>query len=223
MFALKQTSLGDIKISCNPKEPWIYHLHKNNKQLMLINFRTNREIKELYSSYDLAYGDVLLSGLGFGILTLWIAYKPGIKSVTVVEYSQDIIDIFLQSNTLPNNVTIICDDIKNYKTKEKYDCIFLDHYPDLTPDSMLDTLIEETKQIVSNVPNHTLMWIYPIEYIYINKYFGIVWDNLIQGNFILENISSQWEKFIISLDISTFPNISKEKVEEYILTFCCVV
>lgn len=218
-FELKQASLGDIKIFCHPKEPWIFYLHRNNKQLMLLDFKTNREIREMYSAYDLAYGDVLLSGLGFGILPLWIASKPEVKSVTVVEFSQDIIDIFLQSNTLPDNVNIICSDIKLYKTNDKYDCVILDHYPDLMPDSELDLVFEETKYIASNIPNHDLMWIWPIEYIYMYKYFGTTWSDLMQSTLSFNDASLHWNEFVASIDIPTLPNISSDKVKEYVYSY----
>lgn len=218
-FTIQPATSNDVKIFCHPKEPWIFYLHRNNKQLMLLDFKTNREIREMYSAYDLAYGDVLLSGLGFGILPLWIASKPEVKSVTVVEFSQDIINIFLKSNTLPDNINIICSDIKLYKTQNKYDCIILDHYPDLMPDSELDLVFEETKHIASNIPNHDLMWIWPIEYIYLYKYFGIDWNNLTQNPLLLDDVSLYWKEFISSVGIPTLPIISNDKVKEYVYSY----
>ena len=64
------------------------------------NLHTNHEIKEMYSSYDLGYGKILISGLGFGILPLWLANKPGVDTIHIVEISQDVVDMFLEKNLI---------------------------------------------------------------------------------------------------------------------------
>ena len=90
LVIIKNGTSNNVVISNPPKEPHMFYLHQNNKQLMVLNTKTNREIKELYSSYDLAYGDVLVSGLGFGILPLWLASKPEVKLVDIAVTDENI-------------------------------------------------------------------------------------------------------------------------------------
>ena len=221
-FGIQPGVSGDIKIFCHSKEPWIYYLHQGNHQLMMIDFRTNREIKELYPSYDLAYGDVLISGLGFGILALWLANKPKVKSVKVIEKSQNVVDLFLKCNQLPDNVSIELADISTYKSDAVYDCILLDHFPDHLPNNKQHLTIEGTKQICLNIPNHTLVWSFFIEYIYLNKYFNLTWDDLVFNPVDLNqyDLYSKWSEYIDQdIIIPTFPKLTKEKLIEYIYTY----
>ena len=210
---------GDITIS-NSSD--IFYLHKNDKQLMALDTKSNREIKELYSSYDLAYGDVLISGLGFGILALWIASKPEVKSVKVIEYSQGVIDLFLQSNTLPENVTIELSNISTYKSDDKYDCILLDHFPDLLPESDWDLNLTNIKDISRNIPNHNLIWGWSIEHMFLSKKFAITFEQLFSNPIDLRkfDLYSKWLEFIDKdINVITLPSLSKHKLTEYIYTY----
>lgn len=73
-----------------------------------------------------AHGDVLIGGLGIGMIILAIQNKEKVNSVTIIEKSQDVIDMV--ANQLPFNskVRIICDDVFTYKPDRKYDCIYMD-------------------------------------------------------------------------------------------------
>jgi hypothetical protein len=75
---IEVASKGDMEISVYNKQ---YLLYRNGKRENFLDAKTNKSIKEMYSSYDLAYGDVLISGLGFGHLALWVANKPEVKSI----------------------------------------------------------------------------------------------------------------------------------------------
>ena len=82
---------------------------------------TNREFVEK------AHGDILIAGLGIGMIILPLQDKEAVKSITIIEKSKDIIDMITSQIKFHNNVSIINDDIFNYKpTNRKYDCIYID-------------------------------------------------------------------------------------------------
>ncbi len=139
-----------------------YYLFNDDRQWMVLGKKNLDEIEDLYSSYDLATGNVLMSGLGFGILALWVAQKKGVNSVTVVESSKEVIDMFLNTNILPSNVTIINEDINNFKTQETFDALLLDHYELEDPEDCLKNM----KEIASQIP-HKTFWSWSMELMFL--------------------------------------------------------
>lgn len=142
----------------------VYRLYIGAKQWMALDMNNKSEINEFYSSYDLSYGDVLLSGLGFGILPQWIASKPEVKSVTVVESSQDVVNIFLKNNKLHEKIKLIVEDIGLYKDTKTYDWAIFDHYEGATQPTK-----QEIEQISNNIKFNNL-WFWSLEYRLIEKY-----------------------------------------------------
>jgi hypothetical protein len=83
----------------------------------------------LYSQYEIAYGNVLITGLGFGILLKALEKKEEVTSITVLEQQQDVVDAFLMHNEIDKNKTkILIEDATTYHTDEKFDCFLPDHY-----------------------------------------------------------------------------------------------
>ena len=99
---IKAITYNDVDIVKDLNRPNTYRLFNKGLQWNLLDRYTNKQIKEMYSSYDMAYGDVIISGFGFGILACWLASKPEVTSVTVLEVSQDVYDVFLMNNELPD-------------------------------------------------------------------------------------------------------------------------
>jgi spermidine synthase len=124
-FTVKEKSFGSVDIIDHGSH---FALYNNGDVWMSYEKGGDTEIRQMYSSYDLAYGDVLISGLGFGILALWLCSKPEVDSVTVVEISEDVIKLFKESNECPKKLTIINDNMVEYNTDKKYDVLLLDHY-----------------------------------------------------------------------------------------------
>ena len=193
-----------------------FTLYNNNQQWMTYNKLDNQSIKEQYSMYDQAYGDVLISGLGFGILLLWLSSKPEVKSITCIDISQDVIDLFLDSNKINDKITIINADASTYDTEIHYDCIFLDHYEEQEGSWILEDMKKFTERI-----SHDVFWAWPLEQAYMFKMYGLSFsgENHILKNIIKSfNYSEKWDQFVETY----FPNnthlrsINKEKVDEYI-------
>ncbi len=73
-----------------------------------------------------AHGDVLIGGLGIGMIILPIQDNPKVNSITVIEKSQEVIDLVSPQLPLNNKVKITHDDVFTYKPDRKYDCIYMD-------------------------------------------------------------------------------------------------
>lgn len=83
-------------------------------------------IIELQSQIDDAYGNVLVSGLGLGIVALLVADKASVDSVTVIENDARVIKLFESQGFDTNKITITQEDI--YKHVGTYDVALFDHY-----------------------------------------------------------------------------------------------
>ena len=53
---------------------------------------THGQAKQFYSHYNLAYGHVVCTGLGFGTREKWLSTKPEVTKITVIEANKQIID-----------------------------------------------------------------------------------------------------------------------------------
>lgn len=75
-----------------------------------------------------AHGDVLIGGLGIGMIVLAIQDDPSVQSITVLEKYQDVIDLIAPQLPLNNKVQIVCADVFDWTPPKgtKYDCIYMD-------------------------------------------------------------------------------------------------
>lgn len=75
-----------------------------------------------------AHGDVLIGGLGIGMILLAIQDRPEVKSITVLEKYQDVIDLVASELQLNDKVKIINADVFSWKPEKgtKYNCIYMD-------------------------------------------------------------------------------------------------
>ena len=208
----------DIQKIQYDKDVFLYTLYLNGRQENTMLTAGNKVAKEQYSSYDLAYGNVLISGLGFGLLALWLAKKPEVKTIKVIEISQDVVDMFLENNSLPDNVIIEVADMEKYKSNEKYDCILLDHYEG----NGNNWKIRSIQKVANNIPNHDVLWFWSIEDVYVQKcYEGLIADRINKPFYEEQkDFSEKWNFFIQEiLQVKTIPLLDKDKVNEYIYTY----
>lgn len=75
-----------------------------------------------------AHGDVLIGGLGIGMIILAIQDKPEVNSVTVVEKNQEVIDMIATQLNFNEKVNIVCADVFEWKPEKgiKYDVSYMD-------------------------------------------------------------------------------------------------
>jgi spermidine synthase len=212
-FAIKPASIGEFSLSY---EENTYRLCRGDIQLMCLYKPNYRELKEQYAMYDLAYGDVILTGFGLGILPLWVASKPNVTSVTVLEMSKEVVDLFLLHNTMPENITIIYANAKTYTTDKKYDCLFMDHFPDHKE----WPVYKEVAQIANNIP-HKVLWFYGLESHYVRNYYGMKAVDLIRHFPSLDDydFTLEWKNYAKTFDLDTFPKLDDETLKYYLRCF----
>jgi hypothetical protein len=215
-FNIQEATLGPVEVVLKDD---LYCLYHNGILWMSYCHSSKIEIKQMYSSYDLAYGDVLLTGLGFGILALWLCNKPGVKNVTVIENSPEVIEIFKKINNIPDNLKIINADASTFTTHKKYDGIFLDHYELQS----LDWRLKDMKEFCARV-KHDVFWAWSLEDAYVLKSYRIDSRTLNEDEkkFLdAQDLISGWKTFVETF----FPNkkslleITPEKLKEYIYCY----
>ena len=209
---IQEGTYGEVEII---KDGYRYFLKHSGVAWNQYNTKNMREYHEQWSGYDMAYGDVLISGFGFGQFATWLAAKPEVTSVTVLEVSQDIVNAFLANNIMPSKVEVIICDANQYKTDKHYDCIILDHISDGLKSN---EFIAELANLSNNIPNHNLFWFWSLEGHYLMNMYGITWEQLYLNpiDFKLFNFFDNWEKFRSLLKVSTLPQLTKEKLDSYI-------
>ena len=62
-----------------------------------------------------AHGDIIIGGLGIGMIIMAIQDKPEVNSITIIEKNQEVIDIVASQLNLNDKVNIICDDVFEWK------------------------------------------------------------------------------------------------------------
>ena len=72
------------------------------------------EYREHQWLWDYATGDVLIGGLGIGMVNEFLINAPNINSVTIIENSQDVIDLVWPHCAKDNRFTLIKADIETW-------------------------------------------------------------------------------------------------------------
>lgn len=87
---------------------------------------TPMEQRTNYRFVHNAHGDILIGGLGIGMVLMAIQDKPEVRSITVVENSKDVIAAVKPQLPLNDKVEVIEGDVFEYKPTRKFDCIYMD-------------------------------------------------------------------------------------------------
>lgn len=82
-----------------------------------------------------AHGNVLIAGLGIGLILLPMQEKAEVESITIIEKSQELIDTMKLYLPLNNKIRIVQGDIFQYETKEQYDTIYFDIWNHISTDN----------------------------------------------------------------------------------------
>jgi hypothetical protein len=90
-----------------------------------VMFDEPREIKEALRFVELAKGKVLLTGLGIGMVAVWLANKSEVTQVDVIEASADVINLVAPYLPSPK-IRVIHADAFNYQPIGKYDSVWHD-------------------------------------------------------------------------------------------------
>ena len=87
---------------------------------------SNRERAFSTEFIEQARGDVLSIGFGIGFVIYPLIEKPEVKSLTIVEKYQEVLDLCASQLDIPDRVNIVHCDIYTYKPGKLFDVIFDD-------------------------------------------------------------------------------------------------
>lgn len=111
-----------------PEGEYIRLLDKNEKLNSCVMSDTPMEHRTNYEILNKANGDVLIGGLGIGMILIPLMQKEEVKSITIVEKYKEIIDMVGSQLPLNDKVKIIEGDIfdNTFKRGTKFDTIYFD-------------------------------------------------------------------------------------------------
>jgi len=190
------------------KQDLTYVLTVNNERWLVYDYEHHGSEKEFSSSYDIAYGDCVLSGLGLGILPEMLINKPEVKSITVYEANKDVIEInkLIGFDSI-KKINIIHDRIENAKDI-KCDCLLLDHY-EFESD---EYIINNVKQINEEIKPE-IVWYWRAETAIYNAYV----DHKLGSN--ISNYGEMYQAWKKQTGINNLPDLNKNKINFYMSTY----
>ena len=156
---------AELKASYNSK---LYTLYVDNKRWMTYDMTTYQQIYQLQLEFETGVGHIVLTGLGLGILTILLAKKPSVESVTVYELNESVIKLFYffcNKNKIPkcilDKIKIINQDANSFNN-QTFDYGFLDHYELETPGEIIDSV--KSISVRNNIKN---VWFWPLRGFYV--------------------------------------------------------
>lgn len=100
-----------------------------------------------------AHGNVLIGGLGIGMILLAIQDKSNVERIIVVEKSEEVIALVKDQLPLNNKVEIVNEDVWEYMPSCKFNTIYMDIWnyinTDVYKDSMKPLISKYRKYLVS--------------------------------------------------------------------------
>ena len=99
-----------------------------------------------------AHGNVLIGGLGIGLILLAIQDKPEVEKIVVVEKHREVIDLVKDQLPLNGKVEVVNADVWEYTPEEKFNTIYMDIWnyinTDVYRDSMKPLIVRYKKFLV---------------------------------------------------------------------------
>lgn len=108
-----------------------------------------------------AKGNVLINGLGLGMVLIAIIGKPSISKITVVEIDKDVISLtapHFREHIGSGRLTIVHSDCFNYRPPKgaKYDVIWHDIWDDITDENLFE--MRTLRKLYYKVAKRQLFW-----------------------------------------------------------------
>ena len=89
---------------------------------------TESEANQAHNFLSAATGDVLLAGLGLGMVIKPLLDNESVTSITIVEKFQEVIDLVWKNTPQSDKVELIKDDIYSWEPKKKFDVAWFDSW-----------------------------------------------------------------------------------------------
>ena len=134
---LKPTEIGDFKLSTfEVKEDDFYARFRygipvgkyvrltHHREVVMSN--TPMEKRTNYDFIRKAHGNVLIGGLGIGMIVLAIQDNPDVDHITVVEKHKEVVEMVASQLNLNSKVDIVMADVFDYKPADRYNTIYMD-------------------------------------------------------------------------------------------------
>lgn len=104
---------------------------------VLVMSDTPAEMRDHYAAVRRAKGACLINGLGIGMVLKAVLKKPEVTDVTVVELSQDVIDM-VSPHYADERVTFVCADALTYQPPKgkRYQMVWHDIWDDICEDNL---------------------------------------------------------------------------------------
>lgn len=87
-----------------------------------------------------AHGDILIAGLGIGMLPISLQDRDTVRSITVIEKELEVIELITDQLSFKSKVKIIHEDIYLYRPERTFDCIYIDIWNYINSDVYKDML-----------------------------------------------------------------------------------
>ena len=139
-------------IHCNVHYKRLLRYQESRHFGEVIMSNTPAEVEDHWPFIDKASGDILIFGLGLGMVVQALIDKPDVETITVVEIDSNI--IALSGNhyeNLSKKVKILQADAFNYYTEQKYGAIWFDIW-DRIDEENLDQMQQLKKRWRKNSP-----------------------------------------------------------------------
>jgi hypothetical protein len=118
--------------------PGKYKRLVNVKRRLTIMSNTPAEVQECCALISVAEGNVLINGLGLGVVLKAILRKKEVKRVTVIEREKDVITLVASTYRRDKRVQIICADAFDWAPPRgvKYDYVWHDIWDTICSDNL---------------------------------------------------------------------------------------
>ena len=147
------------KISLTEEEVYLERMRNFRNYFMVAGLKANFEYVKLFRKKDGiwmsdtpmernsnngfiqdANGDVLIFGLGLGLIVFPLLQNESVKSIKVVELNQEIIDLvspYIKAKDTHNKFSVVQGDAYEHHKidNQKYDCVYGDIWRDISTDN----------------------------------------------------------------------------------------
>ena len=147
------------KISLTEEEVYLERMRNFRNYFMVAGLKANFEYVKLFRKKDgiwmsdtpmernsnknfiqNANGDVLIFGLGLGLIVFPLLQNESVKSIKVVELNQEIIDLvspYIKAKDTHNKFSVVQGDAYEHHKidNQKYDCVYGDIWRDISTDN----------------------------------------------------------------------------------------
>jgi hypothetical protein len=150
-----EDKINELEIKLNPRNT--FELRVKNVLWLKHNLNTLCSVMEMYSHYMLAEGDVICTGLGFGLRENWLLSNNKVKKILCIENCKELIEYHNKHNPiLMRKIKVINKDAEKYIGK--CDTLLIDHYEEGSDDFILN----KVEKVVKNI-KHKKLWFWRIE------------------------------------------------------------